>query len=102
MLPIEEHGFALHNGAFWGTLCLRYGWLPNGLSAKCLCDHGFTVDHAMNCSCDGFPTLRHNKLEDFTTAVLNCVRFVIMLLLSSQFCSHYLGNLFEMPQPMYV
>jgi len=30
-LPIEEHGFALHKGAFSDALCLRYGWVfhPN-------------------------------------------------------------------------
>ena len=32
VLPIEEHGFALHKGA----LCLQYGWLPSGLPAKCV------------------------------------------------------------------
>ena len=25
-LPIDEHGFALHKGAFRDALCLRYGW----------------------------------------------------------------------------
>ena len=25
-LPLEEHGFALHKGAFRDALCLRYGW----------------------------------------------------------------------------
>jgi len=25
VLPIEEHGFALHKGAFRVALCLRYG-----------------------------------------------------------------------------
>ena len=71
VLPIEEHGFALHKGAFRDALCLRYGWLPSGLPAKCVCGHGFTVDHAMNCSCGGFPTLRHNELRDFTAAALS-------------------------------
>ena len=28
-------------------------------------------DHAMNCSSGGFPTIRHNKLMDFTTTVLS-------------------------------
>ena len=32
---------------------------------------GFTVDHAMNCSSGGFPTIRHNKLRDFTPTVLS-------------------------------
>ena len=71
VLPIEEHGFALHKGAFRDALCLRYGWLPSGLPAKCVCGHGFTVDHAMNCSSGGFSTLRHNELRDFTAAVLS-------------------------------
>ena len=58
-------------GCFWDALCLRYGWLPSGLPAKCVCGHGFTVDRAMNCSSGGFPTSRHNELRDFTTAVLS-------------------------------
>ena len=34
VLPIEEHGFVLHKGAFWDALCLRNGWLSSGLPAK--------------------------------------------------------------------
>ena len=50
----NEQGFALHKGAFRNVLCLRYGWLPSGLRAKCVTNgHSFTVDHAMNCSSDG-------------------------------------------------
>ena len=26
------------------ALCLRYGWLPSGLLAKCVSGHGFTVN----------------------------------------------------------
>jgi len=97
VLPIEEHGFALHKGAFRDALCLQYGWLPSGLPVKCVCGHGFTVNHAMDCSSGGFPILCHNELRDFTIAAL---KFVMMWLLS-QFCSPYLGNLFIMPQPMW-
>ena len=71
VLPIEDHGFALHKGAFFDALCLRYGWLPEGLPFKCACGSGFTVDHAMNCSSGGFPTIRHNELRDFTATVLS-------------------------------
>ena len=71
MLPIEEHGFTLHKDAFRDALCLCYGWLPSGLPAKCVCGHGFTVDHAMNCASGGLPTLCHNELRDFTTAALS-------------------------------
>ena len=27
-LPVAEHGFTLHKGAFRDALCLRYGWRP--------------------------------------------------------------------------
>ena len=57
-LPIEEHGFALHKGAFRDVLCLRYGWHPSGLSSTCVCSKAFTVDHAMNCPTGGYPTIR--------------------------------------------
>ena len=36
-LPIEEHGFALHKGAFRDALCFRYGWQPTHLPAHCVC-----------------------------------------------------------------
>ena len=29
VLPLSEHGFALHKGAFHDALALRYGWTPN-------------------------------------------------------------------------
>ena len=70
-LPVEEHGFALHKGAFRDALCLRYGWLPSGLPTQCVCGQGFSVDHSMNCPTGGYPTLRHNELRDFTAAILS-------------------------------
>ena len=70
-LPVEEHGFALHKGAFHDALCLRYGWLPSGLPTQCVCGQGFSVDHSMNCPTGGYPTLRHNELRDFTAAILS-------------------------------
>ena len=70
-LPVEEHGFALHKGAFRDALCLRYGWLPSGLPTQCVCGQGFSVDHSMNCPTGGYPTLRHNELRDFTAVILS-------------------------------
>ena len=57
VLPIEEHGFALHKEAFYDALCLCYGWSPVGLPFICVCGSGFTVDHVGS----------HN---DFTVSVL--------------------------------
>ena len=93
VLPIEENGFALHKGAFRDALCLKYGWLPSGLPTKCVYGHGFTVNHAMNCSCGGF--LFYVIMNLGISLQLYCLRFVMMLLWS-QFCSHCLGNLFDM------
>ena len=62
ILPMQEHGFALHKGAFRDAICLRYGWHPSGLPPICACSKDFTMEHAMNCPTGGFPTIRHNEL----------------------------------------
>ena len=56
-LPINEHGFALHKGAFRDALCLRYGWKPSQLPNQCICGKQFTVEHALNCARGGFPSI---------------------------------------------
>ena len=33
-LPISEHDFALHKGAFRDVICLRYGWRPPNLPSS--------------------------------------------------------------------
>ena len=72
-LPLEEHGFSLHNGAFRDGLCLRYGWKPDGLPTTCACGQSFSVDHALSCNRGGFPILRHNELRDITGELLSQV-----------------------------
>ena len=52
-LPIREHGFTLHKGDFRDALCLRYGWIPPYLSSHCVCGHGLSIEHALNCKCGG-------------------------------------------------
>lgn len=70
-LPIAEHGFALHKGAFRDAICLRYGWQPTHLPSHCICGHHFTVEHALICSRGGFPSIRHNELRDITAGFLS-------------------------------
>lgn len=65
-LPILEHGFALHKGAFRDALCLRYGWRPLGLPSVCVCGKSFSVEHALSCPRGGLPSVRHNELRDIT------------------------------------
>ena len=70
-LPIEEHGFALHKGAFRDALCLRYGWRPPLLPSHCMCNKTFSVEHALSCPCGGFPTIRHNEIRDITAHLMS-------------------------------
>ena len=65
-LPIAEHGFALHKGAFKDALCLHYAWYPGYLPTKCVCGKQFTVDHALSCPCVGLLSLRHINIRDVT------------------------------------
>jgi len=48
-LPIEEHGFCLHKGAFTDALALRYGWQPPRLQQAV---HKATVS-PQNMQCPG-------------------------------------------------
>ena len=72
-LPIAEHGFALHKGAFRDALCLRYGWRPSHLPSNCICGKQLTVEHALSCSRGGFPSIRHNEVRDITADLLSQV-----------------------------
>ena len=68
-LPIAEHGFALHKGAFRDTLV--YGTAgDHHLPSHCICSHQFTVEHAFICSRGGFSSIRHNELRDITAGLL--------------------------------
>ena len=69
-LPIVEHGFALHKGAFIDAICLRYGWTPPRLPSHCICGSSFSTDHTMNCKYVGFPSICHNELRNITAELL--------------------------------
>ena len=70
-LPIAEHGFALHKGAFRDALCLRYGWQPQHLPTHCVCGSKFDVEHALSCPRGGFPSIRHNEIRDITANLMS-------------------------------
>ena len=72
-LPIEEHGFALHKGAFRDAICLRYGWRPPLLPSHCVCNKSLSVEHALSCPHGGFPTIRHNEIRDITAHLMSDV-----------------------------
>ena len=70
-LPISEHGFALHKGAFRDALCLRYGWRPHHLPSHCVCGQHFTIEYALSCSRGGFPSIRHNEIRNIIADLLS-------------------------------
>ena len=51
-LPVEEHGFSLHKGAFCDAIALRYRWRPTGMPNLCVCGKANGVEHALSC-CKG-------------------------------------------------
>ena len=69
-LLIVKHGFALHKGAFQDVLFLRNGWQSSHLPSDCICGHHFTVEHALICTRNGFPSIRHKKLRHITAGFL--------------------------------
>ena len=70
VLPLSEHGFALHKGAFHDALALRYGWTPDRLPSKCDCGVSFSVEHALSCPKGEFPSIRQNEIRDLTATLL--------------------------------
>ena len=68
--PLQEHGFALHKGAFRVAIALRYGWEPTNLPSHCACGEPFDSCHALTCSKGGFTIARHNEIRDLTASLL--------------------------------
>jgi hypothetical protein len=69
-LPLEKYGFHLSKSDFRDALSLRYGWLPERMPSKCVCNETFTIDHALSCPRGAFPSIRHNEIRDFTGMLL--------------------------------
>ena len=76
-LPIEEHGFTLHKGAYRDVLALRYGWQPNAIPSHCACGESCSIPHVLSCAKGVYPSIRHNEIRDLTahllTEVCHCV-----------------------------
>jgi len=59
-LPLSEHGFSLHKGAFQDAVCPI--WLATTflLPSGCMCGKQFAVEYAFGCPCRGLPKIRHD------------------------------------------
>ena len=71
VLPLDDHNFPLHKGAFKDAICLRYGWKLLNTPTKCTCGTALSTDHAIICPMGGFPSIRHNELRDVTASLLS-------------------------------
>ena len=69
-LPIDEHSFLLHKGAFRDALCHRYGWQIHNPPLHCACGDPLSIDRAKCCHKGGFPTLRHNEIHNISANLL--------------------------------
>jgi len=72
-IPIQKHGYALHKRTFCDAIAFRYGWRPPHLPTTCACGKPFSINHSLNCSFGGFPTILHNELRDVTANFLSQV-----------------------------
>ena len=70
VLPLPEHGFTRHKGAFRDAINLRYGWPLPYLPSHCKRRKKFSVERAFSCHCVGLPSMRHNNIRDITADVL--------------------------------
>ena len=70
VLPLEEHGFSLHKGAFRDALALRFSWSLTNIPSHCACGNKLTTEHAFSCAKGGFPSIRHNEIRDITASLL--------------------------------
>ena len=55
---------------FRDAICLRYGWSLPRLPNHCVCGTALTVDHALNCKCGDFVSIRHNEVRDLTAKLV--------------------------------
>ena len=70
-LPIQEHRYTLHKGAFRDALVLRYEWHPAGMATTCACGKNNDIQHALSCKTGGLPIHRHNDIQDLTASLLS-------------------------------
>ena len=72
-IPLSDHGYTLHKGAFRDALCLRYGWQPTSLPSSCVCGKSMTVEHTFHDQLLlwWLPSIRHNELRDITASLLS-------------------------------
>ena len=72
-LPITQHGFNFHKGAFRDGLCLRNGLRPPSLPDLCVCGKSFSIEHALSSLHGGFSTLRYDDLRNITAKFLSLI-----------------------------
>ena len=62
--PSFENGTILNKSEFRDAVCLRYGFLVDGLPTECVCGAEMTVDHALTYASGGHLMARHNEIRD--------------------------------------
>ena len=92
VLPVDEHGFALHKSAIRDALALRYGWRPQGMPSVCIRGKQNSVSHALSCARGGYVIFMYGSNNHylyipiyssvvFLFYVCQCVSLILMLCL---------------------
>ena len=54
-------------------MCLRYGYELDGTSDRCVCGAEMTSDHAFICPSGGYPSARHNEVQEVLADAMRSV-----------------------------
>ena len=68
--PSPQCGTVLDKSDFHDAVCLRYGFLLDGVPSSCVGGSSLTTDHAMKCPAGGYPIARHNHVRDAVADVM--------------------------------
>ena len=71
--PIDQHGFALHKGAFRDAVALLYEWEPANLASHCDCGVSFDSIDALTHSRGGMTIVRQSEILDIIAHLISKV-----------------------------
>lgn len=76
VLPLFEHGFAIHKLAFHSAMALRYSRFPPKLPYRCDCGTGMTMEHALFCAKVASP--HSGRTKSVTLPPLYSLKFAVL------------------------
>ena len=69
--PSPHCGSVLNKSDFRDAICIRYGFLLDGLPTMCVCGTDMTQDHVCTCPCGRYHAARHDEIRDVVADVMH-------------------------------